>query len=83
MMRILLIDDSTAYYEEFVQLLKESGTSYSALDVARTAEEGARLIGCDAHDIYFVDYRLPALDGLALVRQARSGGLTKPVVVLT
>ena len=82
-MRILLVDDSAAYYEEFSQLLKDSGISYSALDYASTAEEGARLMGCDAHDMYFIDYRLPALDGMALVRQARSGGLTKPVIVLT
>ncbi len=82
-MRILLIDDSAAYHEEFAHLLKDSGVRYSALDHAATADEGARLMACDAHDIYFVDYRLPALDGLSLVRQARSGGLTKPIVVLT
>ncbi len=82
-MRILLVDDSAAYHEEFLQVLKESGIRHSALDHAATADEGARLMACDAHDIYFVDYRLPALDGMTLVRQARSGGLTKPIVVLT
>ncbi len=82
-MRILLVDDSAAYREEFAQLLQDSGIKYEALDHAATADEGARLIACDAHDIYFVDYRMPALDGLSLVRQARSDGLTKPVVVLT
>jgi DNA-binding response OmpR family regulator len=73
-MRILLVDDSAIYYEEFAQLLKDSGIKYSALDYASTADEGARLMASGMHDIYFVDYRLPGSDGLTLLRQARGRG---------
>jgi PAS domain S-box-containing protein len=82
-MRILLVDDSAIYYEEFAQLLKDSGIKYSALDYASTADEGARLMASGMHDIYFVDYRLPGSDGLTLLRQARGGGLARPLVLLT
>ncbi len=82
-MRILLIDDSTAYHEEFVQLMTDSGVQYSAIDRAQDGTEGARMMACDAHDIYFVDYRLPADNGLTLVEAARKSGVVKPIIVLT
>jgi PAS domain S-box-containing protein len=82
-LRILLIDDSSAYHEEFRMLLLDSGIQFSALDVALTATEGARLINASVHDIYFVDFRLPADSGLTLVRTARASGVVKPIIVLT
>ncbi|MGE4043815.1 MAG: response regulator [Acetobacteraceae bacterium] len=82
-MRILLIDDASEYHEEFEHLLRQSNIRYSALDYALDAVEGARLMACDAHDIYFVDNRLPAGNGLNLIEQARAAGLCRPVVMLT
>ena len=82
-MRILLIDDSAAYHEEFAQLLADSGVRFSAIDFALDGTEGGRLMACDAHDIYFVDYRLPADSGLTLVESARRNGVVKPIIVLT
>lgn len=82
-MRILLIDDSAAYHEEFAQLLSDSGARFSTLDRALDVAEGNRLMACDAHDIYFVDYRLPAGSGLALIEAARKNGVVKPVIMLT
>ena len=82
-MRILLIDDSAVYHEEFRMLLQDSGIKFSALDSALTAAEGARLIKAGVHDIYFVDYRLPADTGLSLIRSTRAAGGVKPMIVLT
>jgi PAS domain S-box-containing protein len=82
-MRILLIDDSAAYREEFASILADSQIRYSALDQATTVAEGARLINTGAHDLYFVDFRLPGGNGLDLVRDARGRGVTKPFIVLT
>jgi len=82
-MRVLLIDDSTAYRDEFRYLLEESEVGFSALDLAMNATEGARLLASDRHDIYFVDYRLPGGSGLALIQAAREAGVTKPIIALT
>jgi PAS domain S-box-containing protein len=82
-MRILLIDDSMAYREEFALVLADAKVKHSALDYATTVSEGARMLSAGLHDIYFIDFRLPGGDGLALVRDARSAGMTKPVIVLT
>ena len=82
-MRILLVDDSAAYHEEFAYLLAEAGINASVLDRASNAAEGARLMAAGAHDVYFVDFRLPADNGLALVEAARKTGLNKPIIMLT
>jgi PAS domain S-box-containing protein len=82
-MRILLIDDSAAYREEFASILADSQIKYSALDHATNFAEGARLITTGVHDVYFVDFRLPGGSGLDLVRDARTRGVTKPIIVLT
>jgi two-component system cell cycle sensor histidine kinase/response regulator CckA len=82
-MKILLIDDSAAYREEFAVLLNDAGIQDSVLDVASTLTEGARLMALGAHDIYIVDYRLPGGDGLSLVRDARAAGMTAPIILLT
>ena len=82
-MRILLIDDSAAYREEFAVLLADAKIKHSVLDYAATADAAARQIADGIHDIYFIDYRLPGGDGLSLLRDARRAGVTKPIIMLT
>lgn len=82
-MRILLVDDSAAYQEEFRMLLEDSGISFSALDFASTVADGLRLLKAGLHDVYFVDYRLPTDTGLAVVSSARASGVVKPIIFLT
>ena len=82
-MNILLIDDSSAYREEFAQLLTESGVQDAALEFATNASDGARLLAAGRHDIFFVDYRLPGASGLALIEAARRANVTRPIIVLT
>ena len=64
-------------------LLQDSGVQFSALDVAATAAEGLTLFKAGVHDIYFIDYRLPADSGLTLVKAARELEVAKPIIVLT
>jgi signal transduction histidine kinase/DNA-binding response OmpR family regulator/HPt (histidine-containing phosphotransfer) domain-containing protein len=82
-LRILLIDDSAAYREEFAERLAESGLEDTVLDQAETAAEGAHALGQAAHDIYFVDYRLPGARGTELIREARKAGNDRPIFCLT
>jgi signal transduction histidine kinase/DNA-binding response OmpR family regulator/HPt (histidine-containing phosphotransfer) domain-containing protein len=82
-LRILLIDDSSIYREEFASLLLESGLAGAVLDHAATAAEGERLMRHAQHDIYFVDYRLPGMRGTRLIEAARLAGNTRPIFCLT
>ena len=82
-MRILLIDDSAAFRDEFRDLLTEGGIVDAVLDYASAAVEGSRLMNRGEHDIYFVDYRLPGDNGLDLIKRARAAGVERPILCLT
>jgi signal transduction histidine kinase/DNA-binding response OmpR family regulator len=81
--RILLIDDSAAYHEEFADLLGAGAFADAALDHVTSASDGARIMNRGEHDIYFVDYRLPGERGTDLIRCARETGLLAPIICLT
>jgi PAS domain S-box-containing protein len=82
-MRILLIDDSTAYQDEFALLLSDGPFAEAKLECATSAAEGAHLMKHGAHEIYFVDFRLPGANGIELIEQARSAGVNQPIILLS
>jgi PAS domain S-box-containing protein len=82
-LRILLIDESAAYFREFAGLLAGGTFADAALEHASSAAEGARRMNEAAHDIYFVDSRLPGDGGAELIRSARRGGLKRLIILLT
>jgi two-component system sensor histidine kinase/response regulator len=82
-MRILLIDDSAAYCEEFAELLAEGELAEATLDCVSDAAEGARVMNRGEHSLYVVDYRLPGRSGIELIRHARAAGVAQPIICLT
>ncbi len=53
------------------------------LDWCDTFESGLQAIARGEHDLYFLDYRLGAQNGLDLLRQAAAQGCTRPVILMT
>lgn len=81
--RIMLIDDDE---DEFV-LLRETlggsrGTTFE-VDWVGSYGEGLQAIRDGRHHAYLVDYRLGALNGVDLVREARASGSHAPLIMLT
>jgi signal transduction histidine kinase len=54
-----------------------------AIETVATAAEGLKRIVADEHDIYLIDQRLPDRDGLDLIGEVKSGGATKPFILMT
>lgn len=79
-MKILIIEDDaeTAAYIE--RGLKEHG---HAVDIARNGHEGLMLAPEGGYDVMIIDRMLPKLDGLALLKTLREGGLRTPALFLT
>jgi signal transduction histidine kinase len=80
---VLLIDDDQ---DEFVltrHLLSESRMSVFNLDWTSDCEAALDDMTRDRHDVYLLDYRLGARDGLELMREALATGCTAPVVILS
>lgn len=79
-MKILLIEDDDEVADYAAQGLAREGHM-----VTRAADGRAGLLraSCEPWDLLIVDRRLPQLEGLALVRMLRAGGMSAPALFLT
>jgi two-component system OmpR family response regulator len=79
-MRILLIEDDVEAADYISQGLRDAGHD---LAVAADGRSGLFQATGDDWDLLIVDRMLPQLDGLALTRTLRAGGITTPLLFLT
>jgi signal transduction histidine kinase/DNA-binding response OmpR family regulator len=81
-LRVLVVDDADDIHEYFVEI---SGGMGFSLDTAAGGEEALALIEKNGHyDIYFVDWKMPGMDGVELSRRIREkeGKSGAPVIIM-
>ncbi|MEM7025361.1 MAG: response regulator, partial [Pseudomonadota bacterium] len=81
--RILLIEDDRDDYLLTCELLADVFGEAVTLDWVQTWNDALSIISEARHDVYLVDYRLGARNGLELVREAIDTGSSAPFIVLT
>lgn len=79
-MRILMIEDDAALCEALRPALEAAAFR---VDFAHNGPDGLALLTSGAYDVCILDRMLPGLDGLSLLRAARTGGVVTPVLMLT
>ena len=79
-MRILLVEDDARASHFLARGLSESGL---IVDTVADGATGLAYAREGIYDVIVTDRLLPALDGVALVRQLRAGGDTTPVLMLS
>jgi two-component system OmpR family response regulator len=79
-MRLLIIEDDSRTTRYLMRGLSESG---HVVDHAADGETGLAMALEGIYDALIVDRRLPALDGLTLVRRLRAASATMPVLMLS
>ncbi len=79
-MRILLLEDDQRTADYVVRGLTESGHVCDAVSDGRDA---LFQVMREAYDIFIVDRMTPGLDGLSVVKSARGGGVSIPVLFLS
>lgn len=79
-MRILMVEDDTALCEALRPALEATGFR---TDFCHNGTDGLALLQSGAYDVCILDRMLPSLDGLSVLRAARSSGTTTPVLMLT
>jgi two-component system OmpR family response regulator len=79
-MRLLIIEDDDRSAAYLLRGLKESG---HIVDRASDGPTGLALAEEGIYDLVLLDRRLPAQDGLAVVRQLRARGHNLPVLMLS
>ncbi|WP_224998493.1 hybrid sensor histidine kinase/response regulator [Cesiribacter sp. SM1] len=81
--RVLLIDDDEDDFIITREIINDIPGRNYLLDWTSSFNEALSLIRQQQHDVYLVDYRLGAHDGLELITQAIEEGSTAPFILLT
>ncbi|MDA0284768.1 MAG: response regulator [Planctomycetota bacterium] len=82
-LRILLIDDDDNSFVLTKELLREINGQPVELEWASEPEEGLAGILAGEHELYLLDYRLGAADGIEILSRARQAGSKAPIIILT
>lgn len=79
-MRILIIDDERLVSNMIRKLLTGHGYSVDACYDGRTGIEQAKRL---TYDLVLLDWQMPDVDGVTVLRELRAAALTSPVIMLT
>ncbi len=79
-MKLLVVEDEEKMARMLSRGLSEEGHQVDLCAVGRAALEQAQAI---AYDVVILDWALPDLDGVSVLREWRSRGLRTPVLLLT
>ncbi|MCL2806289.1 MAG: response regulator [Treponema sp.] len=78
--RIMVVDDEEETREQFLKLFGQFDMN---CDAASDGFEACRIIEeRGAYDIYFIDWRMPGMDGIELTRKIKDTITSKPSVVI-
>jgi len=79
-MKILLIEDD----EKLLKSIKEGLKQFDfRVDMATDGEEGLYLASNNKYDVLVVDWMLPNLSGIELLKQLRKNNISTPALILT
>jgi two-component system OmpR family response regulator len=79
-MRLLVVEDDAETAGYVLRGLREHG---HVADHAKDGHDGLMLAGEGKYDVLVIDRMLPKLDGLALLKTLREGGVKTPALFLT
>jgi len=79
-MKVLVIEDDVKLLENIKKGLKQYGFR---VDTAKDGEEGLYLAQNNKYDVLVVDWMLPKISGIDLIKQLRQEGNNTPVLILT
>jgi PAS domain S-box-containing protein len=81
--RVLLVDDDQGDFEMVRVMLAQAEHEDFHLDWVSTFEEAVDAFEANEHHVYFLDYFLEDRTGLDLLKEAKSRGITAPIIMLT
>ena len=79
---VLIVDDDDLDRMSLRRALKSGGVEATVME-ASGAALGLEMLRSRGADCVFLDFNMPARDGLWLVREARAEGIRTPLIVLT
>jgi signal transduction histidine kinase/DNA-binding response OmpR family regulator len=81
-LKILIIDDDKVDSIAVVRSISRSDI-IAEVDSAFSAKEGFEKMEALTYDLIFLDYLMPDLDGISILKKLRSQGIESPVIFIT
>jgi len=78
--RILLVDDETEFTDSMSQLLRSRGYQVTAVN---SGENAIKALGQGRFDVMVLDLKMPGMDGMATLREAKKLDLFTETLILT
>jgi two-component system, response regulator YesN len=82
-LKALLVDDEVPILQNLSRVLNWERIGVEVTGMARNGAEALRILEEHSIDIMLSDIRMPVMDGLTLVREMRSKGMSTAVLLLT
>lgn len=80
--KLLLVDDDDIDIMSFQRALKKTGLNYD-LDICKDSTETLEIVTKNKYNCIFLDYLLPGVDGLELLKKIRELKVFTPIAVMT
>lgn len=82
MTKILIIEDEEPIRRVLVKILTEENSAF-VLSEAEDGKQGIKLINDEEFDLILCDIKMPKMDGLEVLEQAKKTGISAPFIMLT
>jgi len=82
MTKILIIEDEEPIRRVLVKILTEENSAF-VLSEAEDGKQGIKLINDEEFDLILCDIKMPKMDGLEVLEQAKKLGISTPFIMLT
>ena len=79
-MKILIIEDDVALSEQIAGCLRSQNL---AVECTTSGKDALQLIQWNSYDAIVLDWNLPDINGIAVLREFRAGGVETPLLMLT
>src|ERR1700733_12368948 len=80
MAKILLVEDDPDLALALTDRMKRE---HHTIEVADEGEQALHLLKCSEYDAVILDWNLPDMSGLAILKELRGRGVRTPVLILT
>ena len=82
MTKILIIEDEEPIRRVLLKILTEENSEF-VLSEAVDGKQGIKLINDEEFDLILCDIKMPKMDGLEVLEQAKKSGISTPFIMLT
>jgi two-component system chemotaxis response regulator CheY len=82
-MKVLIVDDSAVMRKVIIRELTKCGVETGAITEASDGLEGLEAASKDSFDLILMDWNMPGMLGIDVVRKLREVGVTTPIMMVT